>query len=546
MHSFLRRPGYFVRELRRRHAVPVALVYIVVAAGVVEFTDTVVPHPGLGDWVVPLILLFAIVGASIVLIAGGRGTAPAARVPGRRPRGGEGRMSGPTPPRRPSARHMPVRAVLLLSIGLLSLPLSRADAQAYLRCGGSEAELDEAISAHEEQVFRINEKFNRDYVYRGELPPEYAPATLREVRQFLQALDRRATVLFYALSVDGRLCIWLISGDEPVVTTELRLSGAELRMLESRLRVALGVDTMRSNRAPARRGAERGIVVERGGETGSPEAELERASRTLLPPRIASALEERPPELLVVVPIGGVGTIPFAALPHGERMLVDLAPVLVAPGFFAFRDPPRLRPRGFASPIVLGDPAGWRDPEWDFPALAGARAEAEAVARSLGTAALVDTAASIANLRHALETRPGTGLIYLATHGVADAINPRDGSFLLMSDGRWKASEIQHLPLARSAPVVVLSACQTGLGKDFDVGTIGLARAWHRSGASSVVMSLWSVDDAATARLMTGFIELASDHPPEVALQRAMLRAREELAHPALWAGFTVFGVPSR
>jgi len=112
-----------------------------------------------------------------------------------------------------------------------------------------------------------------------------------------------------------------------------------------------------------------------------------------------------------------------------------------------------------------------------------------------------------------------------------------------MSDGRWPAVKIQNLPL-KARPLVVLSACQTGLGKDFDVGTIGMARAWQRAGASNVVMSLWSVDDRATQQLMTQFIRLLPQWPVDEALRLAMLQARAVNPHPAYWAGFSVFGAP--
>ena len=90
-----------------------------------------------------------------------------------------------------------------------------------------------------------------------------------------------------------------------------------------------------------------------------------------------------------------------------------------------------------------------------------------------------------------------------------------------------------------------MSACQTGLGKDFDVGTIGMAMAWLYAGASSVVMSLWNVDDAATRQLMTTFIRHAATKPPDKALQEAMKETRHKYPNdPALWAGFSVFGSP--
>jgi CHAT domain-containing protein len=91
-----------------------------------------------------------------------------------------------------------------------------------------------------------------------------------------------------------------------------------------------------------------------------------------------------------------------------------------------------------------------------------------------------------------------------------------------------------------------MSACQSGLGKNFEVGTIGLARAWHQAGASNVVMSLWNVGDASTAQLMTRFAAALRAYPPDHALRQAMLAQRATDPNPAHWASFAVFGLPER
>jgi CHAT domain-containing protein len=104
--------------------------------------------------------------------------------------------------------------------------------------------------------------------------------------------------------------------------------------------------------------------------------------------------------------------------------------------------------------------------------------------------------------------------------------------------------------------MVVMSACQTGLGKTFDAGVFGLARAWWQAGSPQVVMSLWNVDDAATNDLMTDFIgRVVADRAApsgsrltlahEQALRQAMLASRERNADPALWASFALFGMPT-
>ena len=100
-------------------------------------------------------------------------------------------------------------------------------------------------------------------------------------------------------------------------------------------------------------------------------------------------------------------------------------------------------------------------------------------------------------------------------------------------------------PLLRQRPLVIMSACETALGKNFAVGTIGLARAWQWAGASNVVMSLWSVDDNATRNLMVRFVKyILSGEPTDRALRKAAIDARLLDFNPAYWASFSLFGAP--
>ena len=103
--------------------------------------------------------------------------------------------------------------------------------------------------------------------------------------------------------------------------------------------------------------------------------------------------------------------------------------------------------------------------------------------------------------------------------------------------------------LTMRAELVVLSACQTGLGAlKQSEGTIGLQRAFLAKGARSVLVSLWNVDDAATRLLMERFyiywLDPLAHNTKSVALQLAQrdVRRRSRFAHPRYWAGFQLVG----
>lgn len=423
------------------------------------------------------------------------------------------------------------------------LVVPSANAQFFAVCGsGSEYELRANIKAHSENTFRLNEKFLNGFYRQKPLPSDFEPASLDDIMKFLGKLSPRKTAVVFHAYRDNRLCTWLVSASRIYCQTS-EISKEGFQLLRQRLIHALGVSVSERKRAPVARG------VQLADETLTPENPrevLEEVSQRLFPGEISEKLRTEKFDTLVVVPIASTGTLPLAALPIGDKPLVDMLSVVIAPGFFVFKEEPRKAQYDFSAPIIVGDPhpQGWSDKNWNYPPLPGARAEALDVASCLGAKALIGQDASKLNIVAMLHSQPKRGLIYLATHGIADMTNPRDASFLLLSDGRWPAVEIQNVPVRDSRPLVVMSACQTGLGKEFDVGTIGMTRAWHRAGASSVVMSLWSIDDAATRDLMVNFMQFAVQKPPDKALQAAMQATRKSYPNPALWAGFSVFGAP--
>jgi CHAT domain-containing protein len=144
-------------------------------------------------------------------------------------------------------------------------------------------------------------------------------------------------------------------------------------------------------------------------------------------------------------------------------------------------------------------------------------------------------------------------IVHFATHGLLSPKRPEYSGLVLStitSDGQAQNGFITLQDIyGLRAPVdlVVLSACQTALGKDVrGEGLLGLTRGFMYAGASSVVASLWKVDDEATAALMRQFyINMLQKHmTPAAALQAAQnsIRQRPEWHMPYYWAGFTLQG----
>ncbi|HLJ49748.1 MAG TPA: CHAT domain-containing tetratricopeptide repeat protein [Bryobacteraceae bacterium] len=144
-------------------------------------------------------------------------------------------------------------------------------------------------------------------------------------------------------------------------------------------------------------------------------------------------------------------------------------------------------------------------------------------------------------------------IIHFATHGLMNSRDPHlSGLVFSLVDrkgqpqtGFLRADEVSNLKLG--ADLVVLSACQTALGKELrGEGLLGLSRGFMYAGAPRVIASLWRVADAATAKLMSTFYEaLLSDRVPAAeALRRAKLRLMRDSLHssPYYWAAFTLQG----
>jgi CHAT domain-containing protein/tetratricopeptide (TPR) repeat protein len=137
------------------------------------------------------------------------------------------------------------------------------------------------------------------------------------------------------------------------------------------------------------------------------------------------------------------------------------------------------------------------------------------------------------------------GIIHLASHGEFDPINPLFSSVRLArdpaNDGRLEAEEIFGLDL--KADLVVLSACQTGLG-DLQRGddVVGMNRAFLFAGTHALLSSLWRVSDVATAIEMKQFYRDYGKLNKAEALRKAMLHVKGRYPHPGYWGAFVLTG----
>ena len=197
---------------------------------------------------------------------------------------------------------------------------------------------------------------------------------------------------------------------------------------------------------------------------------------------------------------------------------------------------------------------GLANGEWPLPRLLGTRREATAIL----------ALAPESKRRRALDFEANrevvTGedinqykIIHFATHGILNSRNPELSGIVLSlvdeqgrsQNGFLRLHEIYNLRL--SADLVVLSACQTGLGKEIrGEGLIGLTRGFMYAGAPRLVTSLWQVDDKATSELMMRFYRGMLDQKltAAAALRAAQIEMwkQKDWQSPYYWASFAIQG----
>ena len=162
----------------------------------------------------------------------------------------------------------------------------------------------------------------------------------------------------------------------------------------------------------------------------------------------------------------------------------------------------------------------------------------------LGGKILIGQDATLQNTKREIAN---SKIIHLATHACLDDNNPEFNKIYLFDD-YLSNNDLYNLRL--NSELAVLSACETGSGKlAKGEGVMSLARGFIHAGCPSIVMSLWSIDDCATSKIMVNFYEkLRGGASKTKALRQAKLKyiqnAKKAYKHPYYWAAFVHIGNP--
>jgi CHAT domain-containing protein len=233
---------------------------------------------------------------------------------------------------------------------------------------------------------------------------------------------------------------------------------------------------------------------------------------------------------LIIVPAASLNYVPFQALFDGEKYLVETREISYAPSATVWNFLQKKRERKTKNALLIG----FADER--IPLVNNEIKELKKIFDAAKTFTGKD-----AKFSAFIENAADFDLLHLACHGQFRPENPMFSS-LHLADGWITVRDIVSQKL--NAELVTLSACETGLNKIFAGDEIlGLARGFLSAGASSLVLSLWTVNDEATTRLMKKFYKNlqrgTSASASLTAVQREFIK---ENAHPYYWSPFILIG----
>ncbi len=333
------------------------------------------------------------------------------------------------------------------------------------------------------------------------------PLTLSQVQKFLKP---ETAILAYYVLPDEILC-WFITRD-----------GMEL------FKTPLGRKTLAQKVLDYRRTLQ---------NLEPPEAEAGELYTWLLAP-----LKDRlkTVKTIGVVPHHILHHLSFATLFDGKQYLVDRFPLFSIPSASVLRHTQQtLPPEKNTKVLAVGNP------DLNNPALALPFAEKEVSTIGWNFPHVTVLTGNKATEGWVVRNISDFGIIHLASHGTFDPVNPLFSAIKLAQDGQddgdLRASEVFGLDIR--ANLVMLSACQTGLGKiTSGDDVIGMNRAFLYAGTNAVMSSLWRVSDISTALLVKQFYREYQNRPKAESLNRAMRHVKNRYPHPGYWGAFVLVG----
>ncbi len=351
---------------------------------------------------------------------------------------------------------------------------------------------------------------------------------------------------------EGQALLNYFVGSENIYLFCLRPSGLEVEKIPHQGQIQKRVEELRSAiHRPFTEGAALSVAQKKAYDSAYARQAFALFQMLLAP------LEESLPEELIIIPDGVLGYLPFEALlteasPPGDYMCF---PYLLRRHELSY---------AYSATLLLEmkrKPARGEHPSWlgFAPAFSASdagglgplffnREEVSRLGRKTGGRGLYGAQASKDRF---LDLAPSYSVLHLSSHGRAHDSAPNDSSYIAFSGGKGTqdvqlmyAWELYNLPL--EADMVVLSVCETGLGKlQQGEGIISLSRAFAYAGAKSVVTTLWKVNDQASSDLMVAYYDLLEKGLPKdqaLASAKRGLLENPSTARPYYWAGFIATG----
>lgn len=288
----------------------------------------------------------------------------------------------------------------------------------------------------------------------------------------------------------------------------------------------------------------------------------------VLPQELRNKIRAANAKRVVLIPDGALHKLPFeclllSATPKPVYALDELPPVCYAPSIAALAVVLNRERKtdGDASLLTVGDPA-YAEGGAALPRLPFTAVESERVGKAFPTDRVTALTGASATEREVVKAMPGKRFLHLAAHGFADEqygnafgsialAPPLKGQEEPSNDGFLTLHEITRLKLT-GCELTVLSACVTNVGpqRQLEAG-VTLSGAFLGAGSRGVMATCWSVDDQATAELMSTFFGAVrpamgkgTAYPEALKAARLTIRGKRGWEAPFFWAPFVYVGPP--